>query len=464
MMNSAENLSWYREYVRPEKYDVSKWGAYCDRIETKKESSKEDAEKVGTEEENYVRTNMKRFHENGSAKYGASTAESKCDRTLDYLFDYLQTKNLVATVDFKYTYKDETDLRKELKGCKVLIVTANDIERNILHYRITEDRKDQKITRIIHGNVAYFIFQWGKYKVVHVHQHQMGSNRDLGMRKTLEEVFSFFRPNVVFSMGVAFGIDPATQNIGDVLVSHKVFPYSENKVRDEIIIPDRSQDKVIDNWLDVRFANTAGFLEGVTYGSILSGGSVLSSNEDKMRICRAYSKQDFVIGGEMEGSALFQLCASYDIPCAVIKGICDWGSCKNGIYCDIWESEKEDKRPSSKEALEKEAHLKKCAQAFAMSQVYEKCNVLFQDPTLFSHPKTRAVDAERKTSKTLMRISMAVNSLILLILSLSYFRFLHMDIPVNDHIWIYVLIGALSLIAMAAALIVRILGRNRYLQ
>lgn len=283
------------------------------------------------------------------------------------------------------------------------------------------------------------------------------------MRRTLEEVLTVFRPNVIFSMGVAFGIDPTTQNIGDVLVSHKVFPYSENKVRDDLILPDRSQDKVIDNWLDVRFVNTTGFLEGVTYGSILSGGSVLSSDEDKARICRAYSKQDFVVGGEMEGSALFQLCASYDIPCAVIKGICDWGSCKNGIYSDTSEAEKEDKSLPSKEALEKEAHLKKCAQAFAMTQVFEKCDVLFHDPTLFSHPKTRAVDAERKTSKTLMWISIAMNLLILLTLIFSYFRFLQIDAPINDHIPVYGLIGALSLIAMVAALIVRILGRNRYI-
>lgn len=103
-MNPAENLSWYQEYIHSEKYDISKWGAYCDRIETKKASSKEDAQKVAVEEENYVRDNMKRFHENGSAKYGISTAEPACDRTLDYLFEYLQTKNLVATVERIYIY------------------------------------------------------------------------------------------------------------------------------------------------------------------------------------------------------------------------------------------------------------------------------------------------------------------------------------------------------------------------
>lgn len=455
-MIPEKDFGWYGMYVRPEKYDVSKWGEYHERIQKEHYN-------FASEEES-VRINMRIFHKTGSSKYGICMAKDICDKPLDHLFDYLQTDNLVTSTQQMYKFKDETELLKELKDCKVLIVTANENERDILHYRIVRDCKEPKITRIIFGNVAYFIFQWGKYKVAHVHQHQMGSNRDLGMRKTLEEVFSIFRPNVVFSMGVAFGIDPTTQNIGDVLVSHKVFPYSENKVRDDLILPDRSQDKVIDSWLDVRFVNTTGFLEGVTYGSILSGGSVLSSDQDKVRICRAYSKQDYVVGGEMEGSALFQLCASYDIPCAVIKGICDWGSCKNGIYSDVSEAEKEDKGLSSKEELEKEAHLKKCAQAFAMSQVFEKCDVLFRDHTLFSHPKSRAVDAERKTSRTLMCICMAVNLLVLLILISSYFSFRYQDMLVSDLILIYVLIGVLSLIGIAATLIVHFLGRNRYLQ
>lgn len=454
-MNPAEDLGWYGEYIHPEKYDVSKWGEYLERIQPEVYDSKK--------EEEYVRRNMQLFHKAGSSKYGTCKTEDIRQNPLDHLFDYLQTKNLVAVADDMYILKDETELKKELKGCKVLIVTANENERDILHYRIARECKEPKITRIIYRNVAYFIFHWGAYKVAHVHQHEMGSDRNGGMRRTLEEVFSIFRPNVVFSMGVAFGIDPTTQNIGDVLVSHKVFPYSENKVRDNIILPDRSQDKVIDSWLDVRFVNTTGFLEGVTYGSILSGGSVLSSDEDKARICRAYSKQDFVVGGEMEGSALFQLCASYDIPCAVIKGICDWGSRKNGIYSDDFDAVKEDKERIS-EARKKEAHLKTCAQAFAMTQVFEKCDVLFQDPTLFSHPKTRAVDAERKTSNTLMCISIATSSLILLILIFDYLRFAVLDMPAFEPISLYVLIGALSAITIAVAIIVRILGRSRYLR
>lgn len=43
-----------------------------------------------------------------------------------------------------------------------------------------------------------------------------------------------------------------------------------------------------------------------------------------------------------------------------------------------------------------------------MSLVFEKCDALFKDGALFSYPKTRAVDAERKIIKIMFWISMAL--------------------------------------------------------
>lgn len=405
-MGTKGNYVWYDKYIHSEKYDLSKWDEYRVRIRPDNYDPLDEGKKV--------KDNMRSFYEAGLDEYPYTDTLEVRKQYWFYFFNCLPMNELITEVSQNYILKDEDELPKELSKCKVLIVTANENERNILHYKIMNTGSE--ITRIIYGNVAFFIFQWGAYNVVHVHQHQMGSNRDLGMWNTLENVFSIFRPNVVFSMGVAFGIDPTAQNIGDVLVSHKVFPYSENKIYEEVILPDRSQDKVIDNWLDVRFVNTTGFLEGVTYGSILSGESVLSSDEYKTKVCRAYSKQDFIVGGEMEGSALFQICASYDIPCAVIKGICDWASLKNGIFCADSVNKTLMKQQISEEekaAQEKESILKTCAQAFAMTQVFEKCDVLFRDSTIFSHPKTRAVDAERRTSRILASVSLLTNLFIL---------------------------------------------------
>lgn len=298
--------------------------------------------------------------------------------------------------DSSYVLLDEYKLKKFLPCCKVLIITANSIEKAMLHFFIAQ--KDCKIRRIICGTNAYFIFKWGAYWVAHVQQPQTGSFKDLGLNTTVNEALKYFKPNVILSLGVAFGIDFTTQHIGDVIVSRKIYPYSENKRDEEEIKPDRTQDKTIDNWLDIRFTNVNGFLDGVTYGGVLSGGIVMSSFVEKDRVCTAYSKDDYIVGGEMEGSALFQISNINNIPCAVIKGICDWGVAKNNIFGNKVDEEK----------------FKNSLQAYAMKNVIEKCELLFRDSTIFSTSKTRIDEIEKK-NRHLIGINILSNMYILII-------------------------------------------------
>ncbi len=301
-------------------------------------------------------------------------------------------------IDVFYELLDESEMKRVLTRCKILVITANPIEKAMLHFLILKKSEGRKIIRFICGTNAYFIFKWGEYWVAHIHQHQTGSNKDLEMHSTVNDALKYFKPNVIFSLGVAFGIDYSTQNIGDVIVSKKIFPYSENKRDEGLIKPDRSQDKIVDNWLDVRFVNANGFLDGVTYGGILCGGSVMSSFDEKERVCTAYSKNDYIIGGEMEGNALFQVAQSRDIPCAVIKSICDWGMAKNDIY------------PEDAFA---ENVFKDSLQAYAMSQVVDKCNSLFNDKTLFASSKTRDIDDEKKKNKQLIISNLVLIGIVL---------------------------------------------------
>lgn len=290
-----------------------------------------------------------------------------------------------------FQFMDESKMKRNFKRCKILIVTANPIEKAMLHSCICQKNPQQKIIRFICDSNVYYVFKWNQYWVTHVHQHHTGANKDLGMNATINEALKHIKPNVIFSLGVAYGIDYKTQNIGDVLVSRQIFPYAENKRDGEVIKPDRWQDKAIDNWLDVRLSNANGFIDEITYGGVLSGGSVMSSSTEKDKVCTAYVENDFVIGGEMEGSGLFQTAHFTDIPCAVIKGICDWGVAKNDIF--------------GKEKLGngklKEEWFKDSLQAYAMSLVVEKCEPLFRDRTLFNSTKNKKAENEKKKSNIL---------------------------------------------------------------
>ena len=252
-----------------------------------------------------------------------------------------------------------------------MIITANPIERAVLHHKVV-DYGSVIMTRVLCETTAYYVFKLGKYWIAHIHQSQTGAGKDMGTNFTVNDALKLFTPNVIISLGIAFGIDYRTQNIGDVLVSRRLFPYSENKRDEDYVKPDRTQDKTIDDWLHVRLENAIGFLDEVIYGDILSGGSVMSSCEEKDRVCLGYTKADFIIGGEMEGNAVFQYTKRVGIPSVVIKGICDWGIVKNGIF---------------EGDSNKEENLKDSLQAFAMIQTVEKCKPLFNDKELFSSPR-----------------------------------------------------------------------------
>ena len=339
-----------------------------------------------------------------------------------------------------YVLLAEKKLVSVLSRCKVMVLTANPIEKAIFHFMITE-RTNEKIRRIISGNTAYFVLKWGKYWVAHIHQTETGAHKNLGSNATIYEALKHFTPNVIISLGVAFGIDYRNQNIGDVIVSKRILPYSENKRDEDKVKPDRSQDKTIDDWLHVRLINANGFLDEVLYGDVLTGGSVMSSFSEKDKTCLGYTRTDFIVGGEMEGDALFQYTKNDGIPGVVIKGICDWGVAKNDIFPD---------NPKDEEKF------KDSLQAFAMAEAVEKCDPLFNDKEIFAAPKNiNAIELRKnyrfaKVSLILSQIIILLRGVFLLLHNFLHEEFIHISTiqEIFDSPFIWICFPILILCAM----------------
>lgn len=344
---------------------------------------------------NYSTQMWKRFLEEAQERCTANDYEAYREEFLEFMREYensheeelgtyytwyeeAASKNFS---DSNYIFTDSNRLRMELSKCRVMIITANPIEKAIFHRMICQKTK-RRIVRIFYENTTYYILKWDEYWVAHIHQTETGANKNLGTNFALNEALKYFTPNVIISLGIAFGIDYRTQKIGEVIVSKRVLPYSENKRDEDRIKPDRSQDKALDYWLQVRLVNTNGFLDGVIYGDVLTGGSVMSSFKEKDQVCAGYTNADFVVGGEMEGNALFQIAQINDIPGVIIKGICDWGIAKNDLFpCDP----------------DKEERFKKSLQAYAMVCAIESCEPLFHDKKVFATPKNIAtIQLKRK--------------------------------------------------------------------
>ena len=393
------------------KYNTQKWGLFLEnaikrqKITSDRQVENEDYE-TPHEYQKYKNEfigKMKQFQQNN----------------MDILDEHLNMYEQAISNDFfesHYVLLNEKRIKSVLSRCKVMILTANPIEKALFHYMIVH-KSNGKIRRILCDNNAYFILKWGKYWVAHIHQTETGAYKNLGSNATIYEALKYFTPNVIISLGVAFGIDYETQNIGDVIVSKRILPYSENKRDEDKIKPDRNQDKKIDDWLHVRLVNANGFLDGVTYGDILTGGSVMSSFVEKDKICAGYTKADFIIGGEMEGNALFQYSKTNGIPGVVIKGICDWGVAKNDIF------------PSEPN---KEEKFKDSLQAFAMANAVDKCDPLFNDKEIFSSPKNINTISLKKQC-TFCKINLIISQIMIFVHGLLLlFPSLTREFNIND--------------------------------
>ena len=357
---------------------------------------------------------------------------------------------------------DEID--RKLEKCKVMVITANPIEKAILHYEMAKGNL-QKIKVIIHNDISYYVFEWGKYTVLHIHQLNCGADTEFGTSFVLNEALHHCNPHVIISLGVAFGIDPWNQRIGEVIVSERILPYNANKRKENKIIAIRNQDKRVDKWLYQRLSSVPGFMDGVYMGDILTGGSVLSSFEEKDRICCAYTETDFLVGGEMEGTALFTEANFKRVPGVVIKGICDWGVIKNEEDCKKEKKTKGEGSPGESGYPLTNSVFKHGAQAYAMTKAIEKCGLLFNNQYLFSESKYEALQkliSERSGYHATLvrwRIKVIICSIVfMMILPVEYYMLL------NQKNITYLLVSALvSLFIVYLAFFLTELGRGQEL-
>jgi len=276
-----------------------------------------------------------------------------------------------------YSVKSESMLDDQLANVEILILTANQVETGVLHSWICRVDNDhlvgKTITRIMKGDITYYFFRWGNYNMVNIWAGMTGSNTARGSSKTLRKVLEEHRFQMILSLGVAFGIDWEKENLGDVIVSSRVMSYSMGSKA-------TNQEMVIKNphifetspWLVERMRQKRNFFHDpkrnykVIFGDVITGESVVDDFDFRKKIVDAVPSNN-IIGGEMEGYGLFDECTEKEIPCAVIKGICDWGIGKNGLSNDPIEND------SMKDSL----------QAYAMLNVLNACDDLFRDSHLF---------------------------------------------------------------------------------
>jgi nucleoside phosphorylase/predicted MPP superfamily phosphohydrolase len=203
----------------------------------------------------------------------------------------------------------------------ILIVTATKVETQAVLEVLPEGRK--WIRQVI-GNKTYYNLGVHGGAPVFMVQSEMGIATPGGTLLTVRQAIQDLRPQAVIMCGIAFGLHPDKQNLGDILIAKQLHYYEPQKVdlqRGQIPRGDRTT--VSERLLD-RFRS--GDLEWkgeprTHFGLVLSGEKLVNAPVFRDWLLK---NEPEALGGEMEGAGLYAAARDAKVDWIVIKAICDW--------------------------------------------------------------------------------------------------------------------------------------------
>ena len=215
----------------------------------------------------------------------------------------------------------------------LLIITATPTEKNEVHNQLQPIDGEEGILRIQKGEYTYFLGKFGHYNVVHVGTGNMGALGRTASTATAFTAIELWKPKAVLMVGIAFGIDPGKQRIGDVLVSERVVNYETHRANPDGSNTQRGQEGPASTLLLDRYRSVDGWKHNIKYddkdyiarqisGLLLSGEILLDNKDLKDKLLTAYPT---AIGGEMEGAGIYAACDNRVNHWIIVKAVCDFG-------------------------------------------------------------------------------------------------------------------------------------------
>lgn len=214
----------------------------------------------------------------------------------------------------------------------ILLVTANELETEFTHQKIRPISGYEKIIKVFEGDLTIYLGLLGNYKIAHV-QSSMGSiSRDSSIM-TVSSALSRTKASIVIMVGIAFGVNPDSQNFGDVLISESIIPYNPKRIGKKIIKRgiEAPSSKILLN----RFKNIRTTWEHILDENkkaqliptrILSGEELIDNLEYRNSLLEQNPESK---GGEMEGAGVYAACDG-KADWIIVKGICDFADGNKG--------------------------------------------------------------------------------------------------------------------------------------
>jgi len=208
----------------------------------------------------------------------------------------------------------------------VLLVTAIELERDTALAAARSISGVEAELRFGQRRTYFDLGLIGGTKIFLV-QSEMGSSGPGGSHATVADAIDDLKPQTVIMAGIAFGVDPEKQELGQILVSRQLHNYEMARVgssdvgtRLTLSRGDRvtSSTKALSRF---RAAQAKWGGSSVKFGLLLSGEKLVDNVDFREQI---RSQEPEALGGEMEGAGLYTAAVDRNTDWIVVKAICDW--------------------------------------------------------------------------------------------------------------------------------------------
>ncbi|WP_376797446.1 hypothetical protein [Thermogemmatispora sp.] len=157
-------------------------------------------------------------------------------------------------------------------------------------------------------------------------QSEMGQGGAGGSLLTVSEGIRHLGPRAVIMVGIAFGLKPGEQRIGDILVARQILAYELQAVvarEGQRSVRLRGDRVTASPLLLDRFRSGKKSWKGqsVHFGLMLSGEKLINDREYRDQL---QALEPEAIGGEMEGAGLCAAAQHYKVDWILVKAIADW--------------------------------------------------------------------------------------------------------------------------------------------
>ncbi|MBV9228476.1 MAG: hypothetical protein JOZ18_04110 [Chloroflexi bacterium] len=213
----------------------------------------------------------------------------------------------------------------------VLLVTATDVEAQAVRNIFPKEPGGTFEPHFI-DNLTYFDLGFISGARAFMVRSEMGAGGPSGATLTINEGIQVLAPSAVIMVGIAFGVDPRKQRIGDILVSRQLLGYELQRIgkngAEVKIIQRGDRPQASPRLLDRFHTGVLGWSgQKVEFGLVLSGDKLVDGMDFRNQLLRFAPD---AIGGEMEGTGLYAAAQRKKVDWILVKAICDWADGNKG--------------------------------------------------------------------------------------------------------------------------------------